>query len=243
MAATRRDRQPAAPSWPACSAACGAGATGRRRREARNGTTLARQMPSRSSRAVCSARGTRDGLLAHLEGKHLGHRRLRRPLGQHLRGMQIAHRPVVLGQMRLDRAGGEELVVHALDQTALILIRDASRDQLEGHLRHGRKRRPRQRDVGRVHVGLLDGAIEHGGVAERGIAEQLGDRAAAPRDRGRPADRRRRAGYRSARSASRSSDWPCSAPWQTSCASQLGPGGRSTLMLANSVSPCRASSS
>ena len=80
-------------------------------------------------------------------------------------GVQVAHGAVVLGQVLLDRAGGEQLVVHALDETALLLVGDAPGDELERHLRHGRQRRRRQRDVGRVRVGFLDGAAEHGGIS------------------------------------------------------------------------------
>ena len=92
--------------------------------------------------------------------------------------MQLAHGTVVLGEVLLDRAGGEQLVVHALDEAALLLVGDAPGDQLERHLRHGRKRSRRQRDVGRVHVRFLDGAAEHRGKAQCCVADQLGDEAA-----------------------------------------------------------------
>ena len=91
--------------------------------------------------------------------------------------MQLAHGPVVLGKVLFDRAGGDELIVHALDEAALLLVGEAAGDDLERHLRRRRQRSRRQRDVGWVHVRFLDGAAEHLGKAQRRVADQLGDEA------------------------------------------------------------------
>ena len=214
--------------WSACRAAgrgaarcAAAGAAA-----ACDGTTLRQR---RFARRACAAVDARDDALARLERKHLGHLRRRRPLGQHLHGVQLAHRPVVLGQVLLDRAGGQQLVVDALDEAALLAVGDAPRDQLDRHLR----RRPRSVAAASATSGActLDSSMARSStaaIAQRGVADHLGDDALAPPGRGPPADRPRRAGCRSGRSASRSGRWPSRRPRHTSCTSQLGPGGSST---------------
>ena len=77
-----------------------------------------------------------------------------------LRNPQIepAGKADVLAQLS---AGGDELVVHALDETALVLVGNAPRNQLERRLCDCGERRSGEGRVGRVSVGFLDGAAEH----------------------------------------------------------------------------------
>ncbi len=121
-------RATSAPAQPGGAAVPPGGAAAGRARW--SGTTLssARNAFARPARWAMRVTTCSRGL----KGNTFDTSRLRRALGQHLGGVQVAHGAVVLGQVLLDRAGGEQLVVHALDQAALVLVGDAPGDSLNG---------------------------------------------------------------------------------------------------------------
>ncbi len=137
--------------------------------------------------APCLARqiDARDHRLAPPEGEHLRGRGRGGAPCQHLLAIEPAHQPVILGQVRLDRAGGHQLVVHALDRAPFCGIGPAPgerRGRDAHHREQGRRAEPRLR---REHPRLVDGAREHGGEAQMREADHAGDD--APPQRVEPA--------------------------------------------------------
>jgi hypothetical protein len=115
-----------------------------------------------------------DHALSRREGEHLRGLRQRRTLAEHLPGVEIAHHALLLGQVPLDRAGGLQFVVDALDQAALLGVAGPAGDHPGRRLRRGQQRRRRQPDVRREHARLGDGAVKDRGEAQIGIADHLG---------------------------------------------------------------------
>ena len=88
--------------------------------------------------------------------------------------MEVADRPVIIGERGFDAAGRLQLIIHAQHERAVFSVRELLLDPLRRDLQRREEGFGRKRNLGRRCAALGKGAFENAREAGRGVDDELG---------------------------------------------------------------------